>query len=106
VRCALNQWDALTRFLQDGDLEIDNGASERANRGVAVGRGYVQQRIMCSAQTASPLTSRTDRISSRAPARGCCTQAKNALHYGFNSIGVGTGRSSAATAVAGQPRCC
>lgn len=39
VRYALNQWDALTRFLQDGDLEIDNGASERANRGVAVGRG-------------------------------------------------------------------
>src|SRR5262249_2367445 len=36
---ALNQWNALTRFLQDGDLEIDNGASERANRGVAVGRG-------------------------------------------------------------------
>ena len=25
VRYALNQWDALTRFLQDGDLEIDNG---------------------------------------------------------------------------------
>jgi hypothetical protein len=39
VRYALNQWDALRRFLQDGDLEIDNGASERANRGVAVGRG-------------------------------------------------------------------
>ena len=39
VRYALNQWNALTRFLQDGDLEIDNGASERANRGVAVGRG-------------------------------------------------------------------
>jgi transposase len=36
VRYALNQWDALKRFLQDGDLEIDNGASERANRGVAV----------------------------------------------------------------------
>ena len=39
VRYALNQWDALTRFLEDGDLEIDNGASERANRGIAVGRG-------------------------------------------------------------------
>jgi hypothetical protein len=39
VHYALNQWDALTRFLEDGDLEIDNGASERANRGVAVGRG-------------------------------------------------------------------
>lgn len=39
VRYALNQWDALTRFLDDGDLEIDNGATERANRDVALGRG-------------------------------------------------------------------
>jgi transposase len=38
VRYALNQWQALTRFLEDGDLEIDNGATERANRGIAVGR--------------------------------------------------------------------
>jgi transposase len=38
VRYALNQWEALTRFLQDGDLEIDNGATERANRDVALGR--------------------------------------------------------------------
>jgi transposase len=39
VRYALNQWGALTRFLQDGELEIDNGATERANRDIAVGRG-------------------------------------------------------------------
>jgi transposase len=39
VRYALNQWQALTRFLEDGDLEIDNGATERANRPVAIGRG-------------------------------------------------------------------
>lgn len=39
VRYALNQWDALTRFLKDGDLEIDNGATERAVRGIAIGRG-------------------------------------------------------------------
>jgi transposase len=38
VRYALNQWEALTRFLEDGDLEIDNGASERANRDIALGR--------------------------------------------------------------------
>jgi len=38
VRYALNQWEALTRFLEDGDLEIDNGATERANRGIAIGR--------------------------------------------------------------------
>ena len=38
VRYALNQWTALTRYLEDGDLEIDNGATERAIRGIAIGR--------------------------------------------------------------------
>jgi transposase len=38
VRYALNQWEALTRFLEDGDLEIDNGGTERANRDIALGR--------------------------------------------------------------------
>jgi transposase len=38
VRYTLNQWAALTRFLEDGELEIDNGAAERANRDIAVGR--------------------------------------------------------------------
>jgi transposase len=31
VRYALNQWEALTRFLEDGQLEIDNGATERGD---------------------------------------------------------------------------
>jgi len=35
---ALNQWEALNRYLQDGRLAIDNNATERALRGVAVGR--------------------------------------------------------------------
>ena len=39
VRSALNQWEALTRFLKDGEREIDNGATERANRDIALGRG-------------------------------------------------------------------
>ena len=39
VRYALDQWEALTRFLEDGELEIDNGATERANRDIALGRG-------------------------------------------------------------------
>lgn len=39
VRYALNQWEALNRYLYDGNLEIDNGEAERANRSVAVGRG-------------------------------------------------------------------
>jgi hypothetical protein len=39
VRYALNQWEALTGFLENGELEIDNGATERANRDIALGRG-------------------------------------------------------------------
>jgi len=35
---ALNHWDALVRPLEAGFLEIDNGASERALKPVALGR--------------------------------------------------------------------
>jgi transposase len=38
VRYTLKNWTALSRFCQDGRLEIDNNATERAIRGVAVGR--------------------------------------------------------------------
>lgn len=38
VRYALNQWKALNVYLEDGALEIDNGATERASRDIAVGR--------------------------------------------------------------------
>ncbi|CAM5407001.1 Transposase OS=Eoetvoesiella caeni OX=645616 GN=DFR37_10888 PE=4 SV=1 [Eoetvoesiella caeni] len=34
----MNQWQALTRYLDDGRIEIDNNAAERALRGVALGR--------------------------------------------------------------------
>lgn len=35
---ALNRWEALTRYCDDGHLEIDNLPVERALRGVAIGR--------------------------------------------------------------------
>jgi hypothetical protein len=35
---ALDQWVALTRYLEDGDLDIDNNEAERALRCVAIGR--------------------------------------------------------------------
>lgn len=35
---ALNQWEALCAYTRDGDLVIDNNASENALRRVAVGR--------------------------------------------------------------------
>jgi transposase len=38
IRYALSRWKALTRYLDDGHLEIDNNAAERALRVVALGR--------------------------------------------------------------------
>jgi transposase len=38
VRYALKNWKALTRYSDDGSLEIDNNGTERTIRGVAVGR--------------------------------------------------------------------
>lgn len=38
VRYSLKNWTALTRYCEDGDLEIDNNAVERTIRGIAVGR--------------------------------------------------------------------
>jgi len=35
---AMNHWGALTRFLDDGRIEIDNNAAERSLRGIALGR--------------------------------------------------------------------
>ena len=38
IRYSLNLWPALVRFCEDGAIEIDNSAAERALRGVALGR--------------------------------------------------------------------
>ncbi|HEY0296245.1 MAG TPA: transposase, partial [Bordetella sp.] len=38
IRYALARWAALTRYVDDGRIEIDNNAAERALRVVALGR--------------------------------------------------------------------
>jgi len=38
VRYARQQWDALIRYIHDGDLHIDNNLAERTLRTVAIGR--------------------------------------------------------------------
>jgi len=38
IRYALSHWRALSRYADDGLLEIDNSAAERALRAVAIGR--------------------------------------------------------------------
>jgi len=39
IAYSLTRWTALTRYVHDGCIEIDNNAAERALRGVALGRG-------------------------------------------------------------------
>ena len=38
IRYAQNQWEELTLFLEDEAIPLDNNASERALRQVAIGR--------------------------------------------------------------------
>lgn len=38
IRYALSRWDALTRYIEDGHIEMDNNAAERSLRAVAPGR--------------------------------------------------------------------
>ena len=38
INYALGRWTALLRFCQDGRIEIDNNAAERALRAIAIGR--------------------------------------------------------------------
>jgi hypothetical protein len=37
IRYALSHWRALTRYIDDGLLEIDNNSAERALRAIAMG---------------------------------------------------------------------
>ena len=46
IHYALSRWVALTRYRDDGRIEIDNNAAERALRAVALGRNYRQPGIM------------------------------------------------------------
>jgi transposase len=45
---AQNQWAALNAYVTQGFLAIDNNAAERALKRVAIGRNYVNSRIMLS----------------------------------------------------------
>jgi hypothetical protein len=47
ARYLLNRWTALTRYLDDGRLEIDNNAAERALRAVGIARPLCPCRAGC-----------------------------------------------------------
>ena len=53
MKYALGRWEALTRYAEDGHLEIDNNAAERALRAVALGRLRSTWRIESLAATGS-----------------------------------------------------
>jgi transposase len=48
IQYSLGLWPALLRYCEDGRIEIDNNAAERALRAVAIGRNYAQLPIMRS----------------------------------------------------------
>jgi len=60
IRYALSRWRALTRYTEDGLLEIDNSAAERALRAVALGRkNYLFAGSDCGGERAAAMYSLT-----------------------------------------------
>jgi hypothetical protein len=58
IRYALSRWRALTRYTDDGMLEIDNSAAERALRAVALGRkNYLFAGSDCGGERAAAMYS-------------------------------------------------
>ena len=58
IRYALARWRALTRYLDDGMIEIDNSAAERVLRAVALGRkNYLFCRSNAGGQAAAAIYS-------------------------------------------------
>jgi hypothetical protein len=51
---ALSLWDALVRYLDDGRIEIDNSAAERALRAAAVGRRDYSSPVPIAEENAPP----------------------------------------------------
>ena len=80
---ALNQWKALTRILEDGEWEIDDGATERANRDIA-GRGNWTSFVATAAVRRRPYYEASSLpasglASSRLPGCVTCTRASRRI---------------------------
>jgi len=43
---ALNQWPTMARFLEHGEVEIDNNKVENSIRPTALGKNYPQLSVM------------------------------------------------------------
>ena len=55
----LSNWDALVRYTEDGDLDIDNNEAENAVRSIALGRNYAESSIMRSKEVEDLVCTRT-----------------------------------------------
>jgi transposase len=56
IHYALARWEALTRYRDDGRVEIDNNAAERALRAVALGRkNYLFAGANCGGERAATI---------------------------------------------------
>jgi len=53
IRYVLSRWRALTRYLDDGQIEVDNSAAERALRAVALGR---KNYLLCGSEIAGQVS--------------------------------------------------
>ena len=73
IRYALSRWDGLTRFLDDGRIEIDSNVVERAIRPIALNRNYAHHVIMRSSSRETPAERLTRR---RLPARQTAHNSK------------------------------
>src|SRR5258708_14007 len=51
INYALNQWAALTLYVDDGGVEIDNNAAERALRWGCIWRRLPRPSWLCSTRT-------------------------------------------------------
>lgn len=47
IRYALARWQGLTRFLDDGRIEIDSNVVERTIRPIAISRPFCPCRVRC-----------------------------------------------------------
>ncbi len=82
MRYALTRWGALTRYRDDGRIEIDNNAAERSLRAVAIGRNKAKCAFMRS--RAGHACRKPPRVWSAACRRGSGLRIRTRVSCGGN----------------------
>jgi hypothetical protein len=63
IRYGLNHWDGLTRFLDDGRIELDTNIVERGIRPIVLNRKNALSPAMTKARRAGPVSPRLSKPS-------------------------------------------